>query len=37
MWSVLRLYNENVFAAEIRLVQRSTDSITMETGNGELG
>jgi hypothetical protein len=28
---------ENVFVAEIRLVQRSTISRTMETGIGELG
>jgi hypothetical protein len=37
MCSVPSLYNSNVFAAEIRLVQQSTGSRTTETGIRELG
>jgi hypothetical protein len=41
MWAVPGLYNESVFAAKMRLderlVQRSTESRTTETGIGELG
>lgn len=35
-WPVPHLCNESVFAAEIRLVQSSTESRTMETG-GRIG
>jgi hypothetical protein len=37
IWSVARVFNEKVFPAEVRLVQRSTESRTTETGIGELG
>jgi hypothetical protein len=36
MYSVPSLYNKNVFAAEIRIVQKSTESRTAKTGIREL-